>query len=478
MVIERRKFVVNTIWSFLSQSSTFVIGLITNIILARMLGPFEFGEIGIVMFFITILNALTDGGLGGALIRRKDISNEDYSTAFIFNFAVSIFFFLSLVASSGLIASYYNNGNLQALVCVSGIIILIYSFNVVQSARIYREMRFKVNMYINLSSVIVSSATGICLAIKGYGVWSVVIMNIVQVFMRTILLWIVAGGIGKLTFNNKSFKSLYRYGIFVTLVTFFNNAFDNIYQLLLGKYFSIKEVGYYYQAKRVQGVPFFILNSLTLGVIFSHLSNFQEDRKLFQSEYLKILSIFSIAIAAVASLIFLLAKDVVQIVLGNVWLESVVYMKLLTIASFFLLLKVYSQNVCKVFNRTEKIFMWELIAILMQIVTIVVGIAIKSIFITISGAIVSNLIAYLINAVYSWRLLGLNSDGEIMLIGKITFASVVAALISSSIGSFHIGIIWHMLSMLVAFVLTYLILLKTLRVLDVKGVFNLYKSLR
>jgi len=428
------------------------------------------------MFFITVINVLTEGGLGGALVRMKEISNEDYSTVFIFNLAVSVAFFLLLICSSGLIANYYNDIRLKPLICVSSIIIVINAFNIVQNARIYREMKFKINLYINVASVVFSSSIGLYLAFKGFGVWSLVIMNLILVLTKTILLWISEGGVGKLSFNVTSFKGLYRYGIFVTLISFFNTAFDNIYQLLLGKYFSIKQVGYFYQGKKMQGVPFFILNSLTLGVIFSHLANFQTDNESFQKEYLKIHSAFSIVIAALGSLIFLLARHAVQLVLGNVWLESVVYIKLLTIASFFLLLKVYCQNICKVFNRTEKIFIWELVAIALQIVTIVVGIVMKSIFITLSGAIVSNLIAYLINSIYSWRLLGLTGDKEMASTAKIVIASCIGVVVAAQIDTMNINVLLQITMMPVVFVLIYLVLLKILGIFDLRDILK-YKLL-
>jgi len=414
--------------------------------------------------------------LGGALVRMKEITNEDYSTVFLFNLAISIAFFLSLIFSSGLIANYYNDIRLQPLICVSSIIIIINAFNVVQNARIYREMKFKINLYINITSVVLSSSIGLYLAFKGFGVWSLVVMNLILVFSKTVLLWISEGGVGKLSFNVISFKGLYRYGVFVTLISFFNTAFDNIYQLLLGRYFSIKQVGYFYQGKKMQGVPFFILNSLTLGVIFSHLANFQTDNESFQKEYLKIHTVFSIAIAALGSLIFLLARHAVQLVLGNVWLESVVYIKLLTIASFFLLLKVYCQNICKVFNRTEKIFIWELVAIALQIVTIVVGIVMKSIFITLSGAIVSNLIAYLITSIYSWRLLGLTGDKEMASTAKIVIASCIGVVVAAQIDTMNINVLLQITLMPVVFVLIYLGLLKILRVFDWRDIMK-YKLL-
>ena len=141
-----------------------------------------------------------------------------------------------------------------------------------------------------------------------------------------------------------------------------------------------------------------------------------------------------------------------------------------------LLLKVYCQNICKVFNRTEKIFIWELVAIALQIVTIVVGIVMKSIFITLSGAIVSNLIAYLINSIYSWRLLGLTGDKEMASTAKIVIASCIGVVVAAQIDTMNINVLLQITIMPVVFVLIYLVLLKILGIFDLRDILK-YKLL-
>lgn len=471
-------FFWNTIWSSLSRSATIVIGLVTNIILANMLSPFEFGQVGIIMFFVTVINVFTESGLGGAIVRKKEIFHEDYSTVFLFNIAISVFGFLVLLLTSGTVANYYKDSSLELLLNVSGVMILVNAFGVVQNAKIYREMKFKRNLYISTSSIFLSSLLGVYLAWVGYGVWALVIMNLAMVSIKTILLWIYEGGIGKLVFSTESFKGLYQYGVFTTLTSIFNTAFENIYQLLLGKHFSISQVGYFYQGKKIQSVPFSILNSLSLGVVFSQLSKFQEDKKAFQDKYLKIFSIFSIITGGFASIVFLLAKDGVILVLGKVWIESVVYIQILSIASFFQMHKVFCQNILKVYNRTEKIFTWEMISTSLQIGTIVLGIMMKSILILLSGLILSNLIAYLINSFFSWKLLGLKSGKEMVFVFKVAIASSGSVLISQLITRMNLNNISTMLLMAGVFVSLYMFILKVLGIFDLKSSLRFIKSFK
>ena len=114
----KKSIISGTIWSIAGQVATLLIILISNVILARMLSPKEFGQIGIIMFFIMLANVFTEGGLSGALIRKKNATKIDYSTVFIFNLIVSIFCFLLLLLFSDFIANYYNDHLLKKLIIV------------------------------------------------------------------------------------------------------------------------------------------------------------------------------------------------------------------------------------------------------------------------------------------------------------------------------------------------------------------------
>jgi O-antigen/teichoic acid export membrane protein len=247
---------------------------------------------------------------------------------------------------------------------------------------------------------------------------------------------------------------------------------------MLGKHFSINQVGYFYQGKKIQGVSSQMLNSLSLGVVFSHLSKYQEDRHIFQQHYLRIFSFFSMLTGAIASLVFLLAKDTVQIVLGNIWLGSVIYIQILGIASFFQLHKIFCQNILKVYDRTEKIFIWELIASTIQVASIVLGIILKNIFIMLVGMIASNLLAYLLNSYYSWKILGLKASKELGLICKIIVASVVSTCCTRIVDIINVNAVVSLLLMTALFIVFYVIVLKLLRVFDSNLIFQLFKTSR
>jgi len=72
------------LWSFIDRFSQQGITFIVGIILARLLSPKEFGLIGMITIFIAISESFIDSGFSQALIRKKDCTQKDYSTVYLY----------------------------------------------------------------------------------------------------------------------------------------------------------------------------------------------------------------------------------------------------------------------------------------------------------------------------------------------------------------------------------------------------------
>ncbi|MFV0598196.1 MAG: lipopolysaccharide biosynthesis protein [Bacteroidales bacterium] len=425
----KKNIITGTIWSVGGQLAYLLILLGTNIWMARILSPNEFGQIGIIMFFITIANVFTESGLGGALVRKKDALPSDYSTVFVFNLVISLLCFLLLYLSSSYIADFYNDSTLKSLLIVSGFILIINAFQIVQNAKIVSEMKFKRKSIIRLVSAILGSIVGITCAYQGLGVWSLVYMQLISAASLTLIYWITEGLFFSFLFSKKSFLELYRFGVNTTLASLLNTAFDNIYQLILGRYFSVNQVGLYYQAKKLQDVPGGIINMVSQSVIFSGLAKLQEDKESFIKAYNKITLVFLVILGFISCFIYIYSEQIILILYVNKWLGAVFYMQLLTIASFFYYQEKINRIIFKVFNKTNQILYLEFLKKGIQCLTILIGIYFLDINILIIGFIVTSIIGYYINYYYSRKILGVNNRYEIITFLKIILVSFVCIFI-------------------------------------------------
>lgn len=428
-----RSLLINTLWSFLGRFGYLAIGLASNIVLARLLSPKEFGQVAIMMFFIVIATVLAESGLSGALVRKKEATEIDYSTIFIFNLIVSLVLMLLLIFTSGYIAEYYNDPELNNILIASSFVLLINSLRITQNTKLIKNLEFKKKSIYEFIAILIGSAVAVILAIKGAGVWALIALQLTTAIVLTILLWLFVGPLKSYKFSQKSFKQFYKFGINTTLASLLNTAFDNIYQLILGKYFSISQAGYFYQAKKLQEMPTSILQTTMLGVVYSTLSKIQDEPEKFNALYQNIAKIFTVIVAFICMLIFYYADIVISVLYGNKWINSVLYLQLLIIASFFYLQEMFNRIIFKIFDKTEKILQLEVFKKLMQLVTIIYGVWLMSIEALLYGFIIVSIISFLINYYFSRQVQYPSNWSDLITIIKTILIAVVIILISEII---------------------------------------------
>lgn len=373
------------------------IAFIANIVLARILNPEEFGILAIAFFFIAISNVLVESGLGGALVRDKDATETDYSTIFIFNLGVSVILYVALFSFSWKIETYYGISNLSFYLKILGLILIINAFKIIQNVRLVKALNYKKISLFNIISITIATIIGIIIAVLGYGVWALILLQVVNALVSTILFWSFEKNITIFVFSKNSFKKLYGFGLFTTLSSILDTIFDNVYQLILGKYFNLNQTGYYYQAKKLTEIPVGIIKSTSISVVFSALSNIQDDKDKFDKLYSNIVRVFTVIVGIICLLIFIYSKELLQILYGEEWIPASFYMKILAIAYFFYMQEMFNRNIFKVFNKTHKIFVLEVIKKSILAVSIFIGIFFKDIEVLMYGFMVSYIISYYIN---------------------------------------------------------------------------------
>lgn len=380
------------------------------------------------MFFLSIANTLVDGGLGGALVRKQNSSDDDYATVFTLNLVVSVILYLIVFLLSDLIAKYYNDERLADLIRVSFVVIIFNAFSLTQNSRLAASMNFRRISICRVTATILSSTVALVMASVGFGVWSLVFMQLFYALINSVLLNTFNGFYFRLRLSMKSIKELYAFGINLSLSSLLTTAFDNIYQLILGKYFSINLTGLYYQGKKLQEVPINVINSSVLqGPVFSYLARKQQDLESLSLYYLKINRVLSLVAGFLTVFVFLFSDSIVNLVYGSKWEGSGYFMKLLSLSSFFFLMEMCNRVLFKVFDKTGLVLYLDLIKKCIQSVGIVIGIYYQSIDVLLIGFVVTSFIGYLINLRVSQRLLGEKSRDYFYFI-KVLFVIVFTIL--------------------------------------------------
>lgn len=362
------------VWTFLQQFSVQIINFGVQIVLARLLMPSDFGLIAMITVFISIGQSLSDSGMTSSLIRNEKNTEEDYNTVFVTNLCVSLIIYCIVYILAPFVADFYNQEVLVSLLRVFSLTFVISSFNVVQVTRFMKDLNFKKQFTYQLPSVLVGALAGIYSAYIGMGVWSIVILNIVQSAAFGIFLYLFYEWRPIFQFNREKFKYHFDYGYKLTLSGLLHTIYLNLYKIIIGKKFSVSSVGYFTQADNLRLFPVNQLSLVLNKVTFPLFASIQNDNEKLKKAYQSALRLVLSVTAALMFILIILAEPLFSLVFGNKWLPSVPYFQILCIASIFLPIGTYNLNILKIKGRSDLFLKIEVIKKIIGIVSLIISI--------------------------------------------------------------------------------------------------------
>lgn len=401
----KQKTINGLLWSFIDSFANQGVQFIIGIILARLLSPREFGLIGMLTIFIAISQSFVDSGFSNALIRKQKCTQTDYSTVFYFNLIVGILFYLILYFSAGSISSFFKEPQLKLLLQVLGFGVLLNAVGIIQRTILTKEINFKLQTKVSIVASIGSGSIAIAMALFDYGVWSLVALTLTRFGLNTLFLWIWAKWKPLLVFSKQSFKELFAFGSKLLVSGLIDTTYRNIYYLIIGKYFSAIELGYYTRADQFKALPSQSLTGIISRVSYPILSSIHDDIPKLKAAYQKIIRstmfvtfILMLGMAAVA-------KPMILTLIGEKWLPIVIYLQMLCFIGMFYPLHALNLNMLQVQGRSDLFLKLEIIKKILAIPIIIIGI-LFGIKIMILGMMVITIIAYYLNSYWSGKLLG------------------------------------------------------------------------
>jgi teichuronic acid exporter len=398
----KQKTVSGLIWSFVDNFSMAFVSFVVGVVLARLLSPEDYGLIGMTVIFTSISSSFINSGFSQALIRKQDCTNIDYSTVFYFNFIAGIVLFGLLFFSAPLISTYFNRPQLDAIVKVLSFVLIIDAFTVIQRTILTKRIDFKLQTKISVVASVTAGTVAIFMAYKGFGVWSLVAHQLAQRGVNTLLLWLWNRWVPQLVFSVQSFKELFSFGSKLMISGLIDTVYRNIYYLVIGKYFSAVELGYYTKAESFKNLPSTNLSGVIGRVSYPVLSSMQDDVPQLRENYRKLIRstmfitfILMMGMAAVA-------EPMVITLIGEKWRPSIIYLQMLCFVGMFYPLHSLNLNMLNVMGRSDLFLKLEIVKKTLAVPTIIIGV-VWGIKMMIAGMMVNTLIAFYLNSYYSGR---------------------------------------------------------------------------
>lgn len=400
----KSKTVKGVVWSSIERFSTQGVQFLIMIIMARLLTPKDYGLIGMLAIFLAVAQSLIDSGFSQALIRKQDRTDVDNSTIFYFNIVVSSALYLILFIAAPFVADFYNQPELTNVMRVVCLGVILNSLAVVQRALLTVRIDFKTQAKASLSAAVISGCIGIVLAYCGFGVWSLVVQQLLNLSVNTLLLWIFSKWRPIAVFSWKSFHELFAFGSKLLASGLLDTLYRNIYPIVIGKLFSASSLGHYTRAQQFSEFPSSNVTGIIQRVTYPILCGIQDETERLEAVYRKFLKLSAFIIFPLMIGMSAVARPFIDIVLGTQWGFCGQLLQIICFAMMWYPIHAINLNLLQVKGRSDLFLRLEIIKKILGITVLCIT-APFGLVVMCYGQIFNSIVALVINTYYTGKLI-------------------------------------------------------------------------
>lgn len=363
----KRQLLSGTFYTALAKYSSIIVSIGVTAVLSRILSPEDFGVVAIVTIFINFFSLISTMGISPAIIQNKTLTVKDIQSLYSLTFYIGLIFGLLFIAFSPIIVSFYENPILLNICALLSINIFFSVVVIVPNSLFLKEKNFK---FVAIRTICVQIIIGVCAiiyALNGGGIYALLVNPI----LGSIIVYIITIKKKKIIFSFSfelaSVRKILSFSVFQMLFNVVNLIYRNIDKLLVGKYFSLSELGYYEKSYRLMMLPLENISNVVNPVLHPVLSDYQNDNEFIYQKYRRVVTIFAWIGFPLSVYLHFSAKEIVLILFGDQWMNAVPVFQILSFSVGIQLVQSAVGAIFQALNKTKCMFyasIWAMIAVL------------------------------------------------------------------------------------------------------------------
>ena len=345
------------LWGGMSNVICQLLGLLFGIYLARILGPDDYGPIGMLAIFSAIAGSLQDSGFVAAIANRKQVGHDDYNAVFWFNILISLFMYAVLYMCAPLIASFFNQPVLVGLSRYNFLGFVVAGFGIAPSAYLFRELKVKEKSIALILSITISGLVGVVMALNGFSYWGIATQSIMYVLVRTVVCWYFTPWHPSFKVNFYPLRYLFAFSYRLLITNIFQRFNWNIFSFILGKFYTRTDVGNYTKSAEWFNMGGEVVNGMVNAVAQPVLAKVVDDSERQLRVFRKMLRFTAFVAFPLMLGMSLVAKELIVVVITDKWIESARMLQILAVWGAFMPLQSMLTNLLVSRGRSV-VFMW------------------------------------------------------------------------------------------------------------------------
>lgn len=450
-VVSKDTVVSALFWKSLERVFSQGLNLAVQIVLARILIPDDFGRVAIISAIINYAFIFVQAGLGTALIQKNELENKDVDTLFTGSIVIAAFFYCLLFVFSPFVADYYQMPDLIWPMRILSLTLFLGAINSIQTALFSRQMRFKALFFRTLLAVPISGAVGIVMALKGFGIWSLIAHSLVNLLVIVVYMSFDRQIKIRLGFSKKNAYKLYSFSGMILLSGLVSGFSDTCRTMVIGKRYSTSDLAYYDKGYSYSSLVSQIVGITISSVMLPAFSRTQDNFSALLSMVRKSVRMSAFIMFPVLLCLCAAAKPFILLLLTEKWAMAIPFFMLFCIFRIPGLIATIDKQMYYALGNSSISLFYEIGLLAAQVMMLIITVPISISAIAIGAFIVEvlgNCSLFTISSLkygYTWknRLLdiikpltnGTLAAALVYLVSFFSFSNIVTLLIQIPVGA-------------------------------------------
>jgi len=430
----REKTLSGALWSVTSQGGRQAVMLVSNVILARLLTPHDFGLVATVLIFVNFAIILAEQGFGAALIQRSEVTEAHLSSIFWVNVALGAGFTGLFYWGAPLIAEIFHEEALVPLTRAVSWIFAINSLGMVHTTLLTRELSFKTLAKVEIASAWCGGALSIFLAWRGWGPMSIAAQSVAAAAVGIAVLWSVSAWRPRALFRWSAVRELAAFSFNSFFANVSNYWVRNVDNVLVGYLLGQGPLGVYTRAYSVMLFPLSRVSRVLSRVMFPSLSLIQDDLPRIRSLFLRMTRVIALVTFPIMLGVAASAANFTAVVFGPQWGEMVPILRILAVVGMVQSVTTLFMNIYMSQNQTGLRLRVNLPVQAAQVLGIVLGLKWGILGVSIGYAI-ATLATAPVECYYAGTLIGMSVSDFASNLRGVFLCSTAMALVVAGVGA-------------------------------------------
>jgi len=356
----KRKTAKGLLWGGIGSGGMQLLNLFFGIFLSRMLTPADYGVVGALTIFSAAAGIFAESGFTLAIVNKKNISNDDYNAVFWFNIVAGLALYVILFSLAPVIARFYHRPEMVPLARYIFLGFFLGSSATAPSAYMFRNLMVKERSQVQLIAILISGLGGLVCAFSGWGYWGIATQTVLYSGCVALFMWIRSPWRPTRSFKWSALKEMLPFSVKQLLTSLFTHINNNFFSVLLGRYYSMNETGYYTQGSKWttmgSSTIYGMVNSVGQPVFRQAVDCHERLRRMF----LKMIRFTSFVSFPAMFGLGIIAPELISLTITDKWLPCVPVIRILCIWGAFTPIVTVYTNLFNSLGRPD-IYMWNTI---------------------------------------------------------------------------------------------------------------------